>query len=68
MASGNRVQQLIDAGVGEHVSDFSNEAKQLINSASDEEFECYLTFRTKVVNDGSPQALSDLNQFTMLFF
>jgi len=68
MASGNRIQQLIDAGVGQRTSDFSNDAKQSINSASDEEFNCYLTFRAKIVSDGSQPALGELNKFTMLFF
>lgn len=68
MAKGNQVQQLIDSGVGEKESDFSNEARQLINSLSDEELACYLSVRTKIVKDGSPQAQSELDRYTLLFF
>lgn len=50
--SQNRLQQLIDAGVAERVSDFSEDAKHVINAMSDDEFECLLSTRAKVFARG----------------
>lgn len=50
--AGNRIQQLIDAGVGERVSDFSDDSKHVINAMSDEEFGCLLSTRAKIFERG----------------
>jgi hypothetical protein len=56
--SQNRLQQLIDAGVAEQVSDFSNDAKHVINAMSEDEFSSLLSTRAKVFERGG-QALRE---------
>lgn len=60
-SSENRIHQLIDAGVAGSPSDFSQDARQLINALSDDEFNCLLSTRAKVLqlNGAAAQAEYD---------
>jgi hypothetical protein len=66
MPTGNRLQQLIDAGVTEKVSDFSNDAKQVINALSEDEFNCLLTIRDKIHSQGGQPALDGYDRSIIL--
>jgi hypothetical protein len=44
----NRIQQLIDAGVAESPSDFTQAARQVIQALSEDEFNHLLAIRAKV--------------------
>jgi hypothetical protein len=48
MSVENRLQQLVSAGVAENPGAFSNEAKKVISSLSDEEFAALLSIRQKI--------------------
>lgn len=49
----DRIQQLIDAGVAKDRSAFSSSSQKLIASLSDDEFNCLLSLRTKILaNNG----------------
>ena len=50
--SESRIQQLIDAGVATNAKDFSADSTNLINSISDDEFNCLLSIRSKISEKG----------------
>jgi hypothetical protein len=63
MLDENRIQQLIDAGVAGSPADFSAAAKQLIKDLSDDEFNCLLSTRAKVLSLGGDQAQQEYDKF-----
>jgi hypothetical protein len=65
-SSENRIQQLIDAGVADSPSDFSQNAKQLINALSDDEFNCLLTTREKVLQMKDTTVQEEYDKFVAL--
>jgi aromatic ring-opening dioxygenase LigB subunit len=56
MPSESRLQQLVNAGVADNTDAFSEEAGQVIESLSDEEFASLLSIRQKVVEVGGEEA------------
>ncbi len=48
----NRIQQLIEAGVAGSPSEFTNEARKIIQELSEEEFLHLLAIRAKVIAGG----------------
>jgi hypothetical protein len=56
MPGDDRIQQLIDAGVAASRSDFSKEAEKVIKALTDEEFNCLLSTRAKVFQQGGQSA------------
>jgi hypothetical protein len=68
MPSENRLQQLVDAGVADNPGAFSKEAKQVIQSLSDEEFAALLSIRQKIGQIGRESLLKfDTECLTVIF-
>jgi hypothetical protein len=64
MAKDTRIQQLIQAGVAQNTQ-FSDRARQVINSLSDDEFNLLLSTRSKV-QSGDTEALQEYDRFLSL--
>lgn len=69
MSTENRLQQLVSAGAAKNPGDFSNDAKQVIQSLSDEEFTALLSMRQKIKQAVGEAALIkfDLECLTVIF-
>jgi hypothetical protein len=65
--SEHRIQQLIAAGVAERSSDFTKEARQVINDLSDDEFNSILSIRDKIYAEGGQPAGHHYDTFVCFF-
>lgn len=55
----NRIQALVDLGIGGQPEDFSLDARRTIDSISDEEFNSILTIRKQFMPVGSSEGQDD---------